>query len=127
MISRAEKEHRAFVLSTWVRSAWQMVKKDVPYETFMSYEPRLAELRFESGHVWVDTEDGYSINGWVAGDPDKNLLFHVYVAPELRGFGLGTKLISVIGEKPEVIRCPRLNRVSKLPLGPLNPYLLLQL
>ena len=151
-IVRATKEHRAFVLSTWLRSKWQLVKDEITHKTFIDGEQALAEERFAAGLVWIHTEDGYSVNGWVSGVRDSldttvdgvllrkgsyRLLHYVYVAPELRGMGLGRKLVTqAIGVKPEVLLCPRKLKVllckeSKSPeqtkrfmscLGTYNPY-----
>jgi ribosomal protein S18 acetylase RimI-like enzyme len=124
MIIPARKEHRSFVLSTWIRSYREAFSKDLSYDTIHENESKFAEEAFDSGLVFVDTSDGYSINGWVCGVHDKVSVLHwVYVPPELRGMGVASKLIQeTLGSKPEVSRCPRSAKNSKLPVGRWNPY-----
>jgi len=156
MIVKAEKIHRAFVLSTWVRSYVDATPLDK--SIVLKSEPRRAEIAFDTGSVWVDTSDGYTVNGWVCGvrgafvsngskyateeeAEDHNdrycmthsgewrdgLLHWVYVPPELRNLGMGTKLIlETVGSNPEVTSQCRKKRSSahktSLPLGRFNPY-----
>jgi len=129
VITEAKREHRSFVLSTWVRSYRDAFSKELQYDLIVKRESKFAEEAFDAGLVFVDTSDGYSINGWVCGVYERPSLLHwVYVPPELRGMGVASNLIKeILGSKPEVSRCPKVLRNSKLPVGRWNPYRIMEI
>lgn len=98
----AQKEHRSFILSTWVKSYAPTVRRyrafvldgtahPIHYDTYMEEEPLVAEANWESSLVAVDMDDSFVIHAWVCGSPGK--LLHVYVPPPLRQKGIARALI----------------------------------
>lgn len=128
MIIQANQQHRSFVLSTWIRSYRDAYLGPISYNDIHKYESKFAEQAFELGMVFVQSSDGFTVNGWVCGKITSPQVLHwVYVPPELRGMGVASSMIRDIYGKihPQVSRCPRRN--SKLPISRWNPYLVLEL
>lgn len=121
-IIRADKSHRGFIISTWVRSCWQTLRASdkLAYSTYIGNEPARAEAHYSSAHVL--STDGESIHGWVCGIP--GVLHYVYVPLELRGSGVGRSLVlAICGERFEHARENQwLKKV--FPKSKLNPFLL---
>lgn len=105
----ATQDHRSFILSTWIRSYEPYIRRlivagmSVRGEDYRNGESRAAERHWESSRV-VTGDDGYTVHGWVCGHP--GTLFHVYVAPQLRGGGLGKGLVEVVSGKDYVVTKP---------------------
>lgn len=106
LVIPAGKEHRSFILSTWVRSSWEDVKRTEPslsYGVFIANEPKIAEKAFAKGYcyVLVSDEDHRVIISWacvetpVSGNP---VVHWAYVPPEFRGERITTAVLkSVLG------------------------------
>lgn len=100
-VIRAEKIHRSYILSTWVKSYASTVRRQkvsctketvltVPLDVYLANEPKVAESLWDRAYI-VTGDDGISIHGWVCGDIGK--LWHIYVPPGLRRKGLASALI----------------------------------
>lgn len=89
-IAPPQQQHRAFILSTWMKSYEAMARKNGWGQFYKEHEPKIAESRWRDGWVVTD-DDGYTVHGWVCGYDGK--LWHVYVVPQLRRCRIGTRLI----------------------------------
>ncbi len=90
-VVQANDSHRAFILSTWVRSyevparLLRVAGMPIGRDTYHSGESRVAERHWRQSKVVVG-EDGYTIHAWLCGEHGK--LWHVYVPPKLRRHGI---------------------------------------
>lgn len=86
---------RRFVVPTWAQGArWRGLSKD---ERFARVDRTLA-----AGCRVVVLANGPTVHAWAAGADGK--LFYAYVPPELRGEGLGRRVItSLLGAYPDVV------------------------
>lgn len=117
----AEDKHVPYLISTFARSALSVVKDaGVNHKGLGPSLAKAARRLYDSKlfHVLVGS-DPCVVQGWVAGSPGR--LFHVYVPRDLRGHGLGRKLVlTVCGEAGFQHALP-----SKRSQGrSFNPYLL---
>ena len=98
----ANKDHRSFILSTWVKSYSPTVRRQrtmvldgvshiIHHSTYLAEEPKCAERLWEKSKVLTDPEDPYVIHGWVCGEEGK--LWHCYVPPLLRSKGMAMAMI----------------------------------
>jgi GNAT superfamily N-acetyltransferase len=98
------------------------------YSTIHRNEVAFAERAFDAGMVFIETSDGFSVNGWMCAKWSSPKCLHwMYVPPELRGMGVGSHMISeILGKGVEVSRWPESMRKSSLPVGRWNPYRMLE-
>lgn len=118
-LTKAAPTHRNFILSTWLKSYRPQARKDGIQEYYNTYEPAIAESRWQDCHVLSD-ESGFTVYAWVCAYPGQ--LHHVYVIPELRHIGVARRLIEAIAGDGDITYArpwpgrPKSYRV--------NPYLL---
>ena len=91
LLKPAEKQHRSFILSTWVKSYEGQARRQGIGPFYATHEPAVAESRWQDCTVATD-DDGYTVYAWVCGD-HTGALWHCYVAPELRRLRIATRLI----------------------------------
>lgn len=89
----ASEQHKAFIISTWIRSYAGNARRDGYGKLYDKHEPAIAESRWSDCLVATD-EDGYTVYAWVCGDLDGSL-YHAYVVPELRRIRVATRMIEV--------------------------------
>lgn len=130
-LTKAAPTHRNFILSTWLKSYRPQARKDGIQEYYNTYEPAIAESRWQDCHVLSD-ESGFTVYAWVcayrpvSGSTQRSAvpgqLYHVYVIPELRHIGVARRLIEAIAGDGDITYArpwpgrPKSYRV--------NPYLL---
>lgn len=85
----ADSSHRNFIISTWLKSYRPMARKLGVEDFYDAHEPKIAETRWSDCQVVTD-EDSFTIYAWVCSKD--GVLYHVYVAPELRNIGVCTAL-----------------------------------
>lgn len=131
MVSKDAKNARGYVLSTWVRSAWDVYKKanlvlnersyKLSNHEFLSFYPDHAERVFAEQTTWLLSRSevpnvfhGYIIlyNGQNA-DGETKSIHWAYVPPEMRRFGLFKAMC-------EVTKCQ--NKQQKVKLSTPWPY-----
>lgn len=106
----AKPEHRAYILSTWVRSYESMARRLLvagmrfPTEEYRNGESRLAEAHWDKAKVVVSSADEFTIHAWVCAEPGR--LFHVYVPPALRRSGVARALVESTAGKDYVVHKP---------------------
>lgn len=118
-LKKATKEHRSFIIGTWVKSYRNTARKLGIGAFYDKHEPAIAESRWED--CWVATdEDGYTVYAWVC-SADR-CLYHVYVIPELRR----KRMASCLAEFSTGSTTPDLARPMPYDgnFGRVNPYLL---
>jgi len=133
-IRQATPQDKAFILSTWIRSYAQAVRRtrvavgtesiqSIPQEVYLREEPIIAESLWMQCLVVGSSSasDEYTIHAWVCGSSGK--LYHCYVPPELRGKGIAKALISHLCGT--TLQYARPWPFSRVPNGwSFNPYLL---
>lgn len=117
VITKAEPQHRNFIISTWLKSYRGQAKRQGIQELYDANEPGVAESRWQDSLVVTD-DGGFTVYAWVCGQ--QGSLWHIYIVPELRLHGLSTALINLVcGALPYLAR-PWPYRTSLR----VNPYLL---
>ncbi len=86
----AGSEHRAFILSTWVKSYEGLARKQGLKGFYTKHEPAVAEAHWARCSVVTD-DAGYTVHAWVCSV--SGALYHCYVVPELRKLRIATRLI----------------------------------
>ena len=92
-IVEANDQHRSFIISTWLKSYRGHARRQGLQDVYDINEPSIAESRWKDCTVVTD-EDGYTVYAWICGKPGS--LWHVYVIPELRMYGLSRALIGMV-------------------------------
>lgn len=95
---KALPEHKAYIISTWVKSYATFNRKlrtvlngaasIVRSEDFTIGEAQIAETLWEKTYVVSGKEDTFTINAWVCGEEGR--LYNAYVPPALRRMGIFT-------------------------------------
>lgn len=116
---KADREHKSFILSTWLRSYRPTARKRGFSEFFGEYEGAIAESRWEDAVVATD-ESGFTVYAWVCAYPGE--LHYVYVGPELRGIGVAKGLIHHVAGQDYVLARPWPGTTHHK----LNPYLMVK-
>lgn len=114
---QASPEHKAFIISTWVKSYRGTARRAGYGKLYDLHEPQIAESRWADCLVATD-EDGYTVYAWVCGSNGD--LHHCYVIPELRRLRVATRMI-------EAACGHLLNYARRWPYqahAPVNPYLM---
>lgn len=113
----ATKEHRSFILSTWVKSYKGRAREQGISGPYDAHEPAIAESRWMDCLVVTD-DGGFTVHAWVCGSNGQ--LWHCYVVPELRGLRIATRLIEMAcGSLKEYARPWPYSAHARI-----NPYLL---
>ena len=113
----ATKEHRSFILSTWVKSYKGKARDQGIAGAYDAHEPAIAESRWMDCLVVTD-DTGFTVHAWVCGRDGQ--LWHCYVVPELRRLRMATRLIQLAcGELREYARPWPYSAHART-----NPYLL---
>ncbi len=117
VITKAEPQHRNFIISTWLKSYRGQAKRQGIQELYDAHEPGIAESRWQDSLVVTD-DGGFTVYAWVCGQ--QGSLWYVYVVPELRLHCLSAALIELAcGALPDLARpWPYKTRLR------INPYLL---
>lgn len=89
-VAAADDSHKAFIISTWLRSYRPVARKYGYEDLYNRNEPAIAESRWQDCFVVTD-EGGYTVYAWVCAE--QGSLYHVYVVPELRNIGVARELI----------------------------------
>ncbi len=117
---QAEDKHVPYLISTFTRSALNVLKTaGINHKGLGPSLAKAARRLYDSKlfHVLV-ASDTSVVQGWVAGSPGR--LFHVYVPRDIRGHGLGRKLVTAVcGEAGFQHALP-----GKRQTRSFNPYLL---
>lgn len=97
---RALPEHKAYIISTWVKSYAGLNRKQrtvlngsaatVRSEDFTTGEAQIAERLWEKTYVVSGKEDTFTVNGWLCGE--KGRVYHAYIPPDLRRMGIFASL-----------------------------------
>ena len=116
-VAAAHEDQRSFIISTWLKSYRGQARRQGLQEQYDKHEPSIAESRWQDCAVVTD-EDGYTVYAWICGEPGS--LWHIYVIPELRMYGVSKALIGMVcGATPDLARPWPFRTRSKI-----NPYLL---
>lgn len=86
----AQKQHRSFILSTWMKSYKGQAREQGIAGPYDAHEPAVAESRWMDCLVVTD-DTGFTVHAWVCGRDGQ--LWHCYVVPELRRLRVATRLI----------------------------------
>lgn len=116
-LGNATADHRSFIISTWLKSYRGLARRQGIQEFYDAHEPAIAESRWHDCTVATD-EDGYTVYAWICGT--NGSLWHTYVIPELRMYGVSKVLIELVcGAVPDLARPWPYRTRSRI-----NPYLL---
>jgi len=131
-IQNATKDHRSYILSTWVKSYEAEARRvvcgtasggylHIPHDVYRSGESATAERHWEKSKV-VTSDDGYTIHAWVCAEP--GALWHVYVPPTLRGGGVARELVEAYAGKVYMVSKPWPKHTPGLHNVTYNPYMI---
>lgn len=112
------QHHRSYIISTWVRSYWDIQKGGLRQQVYLENEPKIAEASAPYATCLALSDSPETLVAWCVGK--RGLLHYLYVTKGLRGRGIGTWLAEkVCGGRFEYSR--------RLPFAPkptwvFNPY-----
>lgn len=130
-IQKAKNVHRSYIISTWLKSYEQHVRRlrpyglSIPASAYRAGEGHLAEALWSKSHVAVSGSDGYAAHAWVCCIPGK--LYHAYVPPDLRLSGLARELVREYAGTRYSVHKPWPNGSPRSHTVTLDPWMIMDL